>query len=178
MNDMHGFLVIFSGLPGVGKSSIARGLADALGGLYLRIDTIEQALRTTARLPEVIDDAGYRVAGAVAADNLVAGRSVVADSVNPIELTRAAWREVAAGARAKFLQVEVVCSDVEEHRRRVETRVTDIPGLKLPSWQDVLNREYEPWQGQPVVIVDTAKFSAAEAVAILKGVVDELRVRP
>jgi hypothetical protein len=43
-----------------------------------------------------------------------------------------------------LLEVEVVCSDTREHRRRVETRRTDIPGLKLPAWGDVLVREYAP----------------------------------
>ena len=38
-------LIIFSGLPGSGKSTIARALAQQLGAVYLRIDTIEQAIR-------------------------------------------------------------------------------------------------------------------------------------
>ena len=38
-------LIIFSGLPGSGKSTIARALARRLRAVYLRIDTIEQAIR-------------------------------------------------------------------------------------------------------------------------------------
>ena len=37
-------LLIFGGLPGTGKSTIARLLAARLGAVWLRIDSIEQAL--------------------------------------------------------------------------------------------------------------------------------------
>ena len=42
-------LIIFGGLPGSGKSTIARALALRLGAVYLRIDTIEQAIRPLNR---------------------------------------------------------------------------------------------------------------------------------
>jgi len=38
-------LFIFSGLPGTGKTTLSRQLAQHVGAAYLRIDTIEQALR-------------------------------------------------------------------------------------------------------------------------------------
>ena len=38
-------LIVFSGLPGTGKTTIARGLAANAGAVYLRIDGIEQAIR-------------------------------------------------------------------------------------------------------------------------------------
>ena len=44
-------LVVFAGLPGTGKSLLARGVADAIGATYLRIDTIESAVISTLMLP-------------------------------------------------------------------------------------------------------------------------------
>ena len=38
-------LFIFSGLPGVGKSTVAREVAKRLKAVYVRADTIEQAMR-------------------------------------------------------------------------------------------------------------------------------------
>jgi predicted kinase len=38
-------LIVFAGLPASGKSSIARALAQDLGAVWLRIDSIEQAIR-------------------------------------------------------------------------------------------------------------------------------------
>ena len=64
-------LVVLSGLPGAGKSTLAKGLAVATGAVWLRIDSIEQAIRDTGVVPGPMDDAGYRAAQAAARDNLV-----------------------------------------------------------------------------------------------------------
>ena len=37
-------LIVIGGLPGTGKTALARGLARALDAVHLRIDTIEQAI--------------------------------------------------------------------------------------------------------------------------------------
>lgn len=160
-------LIIFGGLPGTGKTVIARELAKQIGATYLRIDSIEQAIRTWASAGTAMDDAGYRVAYALAEDNLRIGRIVVADSVNPIRITRDAWLRVAERCQAQSLEIEVICSDVREHQRRIEERQTDIAGLVLPTWQDVLSREYEPWEGKRVII-DTAKRTIEENVAAIR----------
>lgn len=151
-------LFIFSGLPGVGKSALVRLLAGEFGAVWLRIDTIEQALRDLCGFEP--QDEGYRLAYRVAADNLHAGLSVVADSCNPWELTRREWEAVATENGARFVNIEVVCSDREEHRRRVETR-------GWPAWSDVENREYHPWTGERVII-DTAGRTAEQSFENLK----------
>jgi predicted kinase len=99
----------------------------------------------------------------VALDNLALGRTVVADCVNPWPLTREAWRAVAGRAGVRALEVELVCADAAEHRRRVESRVADIDGHRLPTWQEVVERDYRPWDGAPLVI-DTSRLSVEAAV--------------
>jgi len=152
---MHPLLIVFSGLPGTGKSTIASEVARRLEAVYLRIDSIEQAIRDSGVVGEPLNDAGYRVAYAVAESNLRLGRTVVSDSVNPLAVTRDAWLAVANRTSARVIEIEVQCSDPIEHRRRVETRATDIPGLQLPTWHEVLAREYHSWDREHVLL-DTA----------------------
>lgn len=159
-------LIAFSGLPGTGKSSLARRLAERLGATCLRVDTIEHALRSGGTLARPVTTEGYVIAYCLAEENLNAGRTVIADSVNPLWLTRNAWRSVATQAGVPIVEVEVVCSNLEEHRRRVETRSPDLAGFRLPTWEEVQHREYEAWTRAHVVI-DTARKPLEECVAEL-----------
>ncbi len=163
-------LLIFGGLPGAGKTAIAARLARDLKCVHLRIDSIEQAMRNsgiTVSGPE-----GYEVAYAIAEDNLKLGRTVVADSVNPIEITRAAWRDVARRTGTRYIEIEIVCSDPIEHRRRVETRTADIAGHLLPTWQEVCDREYGPWEAD--VVIDTAGRGIEMSVTKLREKLEAL----
>ncbi len=157
-------LIVFAGLPGVGKTTLARGVSTGLGATYLRIDAVEQAIREALGREQEIGAAGYTVAQAVAEANLALGRTIVVDGVNPVAMSRAAWRALAARAAARLLEVEVVCSDAAEHRRRVETRTADIEGHALPTWASVLAHAYDAWD-RPRLVVDTAKMNVEAAVA-------------
>ena len=157
-------LYIFGGLPGVGKSTLARELARERKATYIRIDTIEQAFGRRGR--GEIGPLGYLAAYELAVDNLCLGASVIADSANTLEITRAAWREVAARSGCRYVEIEVVCSDRREHRTRVEARLEGDSDSNQPSWRDVVNREYEPWD-TPTIVVDTAAHSVAQSVSVL-----------
>jgi predicted kinase len=156
-------LIIFGGLPGTGKMAIARELARELDAVFLRIDSIEQAIRASGLLDKPLEDEGYCVAYALAEENLRLGRTVVADCVNPLQITRDAWVSVADRARAKAVEVEVICSDPKQHQQRVDNRVADIFGLKLPTWDEVISREYAPWRREHLVI-DTAQRTVTDNV--------------
>ena len=127
-------------------------------------DSIEQALRDsniTISGPE-----GHVVAYAIAEDNLRLGRTVIADSVNPVESTRDAWRKVAQRSGKCCIEIEIYCSDEGEHRRRAETRIVDIAGHQLPTWQEICAREYEPWE--PNIVKDTAGQHLEASVLALR----------
>ncbi len=154
-------LYIFSGLPGSGKTTMSQALARRVGAAHVRIDTIEQAMRELYSVD--VEGEGYELAYRLAADNLRLGLSVVADSCNPIELTRRAWERVAVDAGAQYVNIEVVCSDPQEHRRRVETRPAAVPGLRLPTWQEVTERRYDGWTVERLVL-DTCARSKQECL--------------
>ena len=162
-------LVILGGLPGTGKTTLSNAIARTVGAVHLRIDSIEQALRNIGR--EVEAD-GYVAAYAIAEDNLRLGHTVIADCVNPWPLTRAAWRSVTARAGVRAIEVELICSDLDEHRRRIESRVADIPGHRVPTWAEVLAHDYRRWDSERMV-VDTARVSAAESMQVIVSALSE-----
>lgn len=164
-------LIVFSGLPGTGKTTTAQALARQIGAVYLRIDVIEQAIREAGVLATDVGASGYGVANALALSNLSLGHTVVADCVNPVEESREAWKAIASTTGVKLINIEVVCSDSQEHRRRVETRTGDIPGLVPPTWQSVSAHEYEPWDKTPLTI-DTARLTVAESVSTILAHLD------
>ena len=140
-------------------------LADRIDAVYLRVDSIEQAIWSSGVLGKgaEVGGAGYSVCYRIAADNLMIGKTVVADSVNPLKITRDAYRSVAEQIGVSVLEVEVVCSDREQHRMRVETRPSTITGLVLPTWQQVADRDYEVWD-RPRLVLDTALMSISQSV--------------
>jgi len=164
-------LIILGGLPGTGKTTISKEIAKKLKAVYLRIDTVEQAIkRIIPQTQHLNDSEGYSLSYAIAKDNLQLGLTVVADSVNPLSITRSAWRGIAREANTDFIEIELVCSNKEEHKQRIETRTSDIIGLKLPTWEDVLSREYETWDTNQFII-DTSRNTIEETLQlILNGI--------
>lgn len=154
-------LYILSGLPGTGKTTLSKLLAQSLKATYVRIDTVEQGLRDLCDFK--VEGEGYRLSYRICRDNLELGQSVVADSCNPIQLTQDEWQAVATDIGAKYINIELSCSDSSEHKYRVETRTSSIENLCLPTWQQVQDRGYESWQ-TPVVSLDTAGKTPDESL--------------
>jgi predicted kinase len=156
-------LLVMAGLPGSGKSSIAREVARRTGAVWLRIDSMDQAIWASGTAPRDLQDWTYRAAQAIALDNLRLGRDVVGDCVNDSREAREGWAQIGWGSEAKVFWLEVICGDPGEHRRRVETRTSDIPGLALPDWGAVTKRDYDPWEWDRLTI-DTAHQSLEACV--------------
>ncbi len=160
-------LVVLGGLPASGKTTISRALARWTGAAHIRVDTIEQAIVDGGLTGHPVGVAGYAVAYAVAADQLELEHLVVADTVNPVAETRAAWRAVALSRGLPLLEVEVVCGDPGLHRERATSRSGDIVGLGQPTWTEITGREYAAWSAD--LSVDTAALTPDDAVALIVG---------
>jgi hypothetical protein len=98
---------------------------------------------------------------------------VIGDGVNPVAESRRGWRDVARAAAVHILEVEVVCSDEREHRRRVKARVADIAGFVLPSWSSIQAHIYRAWT-TPRLVVDTALLGPEDAVVLIEARMNEM----
>jgi predicted kinase len=152
-------LVVVSGLPGVGKSTVADAVGRHLGAAVLSVDPIEAAiLRSGIERSFETGLAAYEVVSALAEEQLRLGLSAVADAVSGLEVARDMWRRAAQRTHSEMRVIEVVCPDLGEHRHRLELRRRGIEGFPEPSWEEVQQRraEWEPWT-DPRLVVDSLR---------------------
>lgn len=161
-------LVLMTGLPGTGKSTIAAAVARALPAALLSADPIDAALVRGGVRPEQRPDiVGYAVLRALAHEQLAAGLSVVVDAVNPFRWERQAYFDIAAGRGARVAVIATACADAAEHRRRVEERHS--AGLSSADWAEVRRQVgyYEPFDGEALRLdaMDGAAANVRAAIA-------------
>jgi predicted kinase len=162
-------LVVLAGLPGSGKSALARPLARQLRAALVVVDLLEDAmLRAGVPAGYSTGLAAYLSAEVVADDALAAGVPVVVDAVNAVAPAREQWRALAARRGVPRAVVEVVCSEPAVHRGRLEGRSRGL-ALREPTWADVRAREYEPWT-EPVLRLDSMADAESNLAAALAHV--------
>lgn len=172
-------LVVVAGRPGTGKTTLARSLVVELGAAYLRVDAAETAVESVTGRPAGV--AGYAVVWQMARTNLLLGAPVVVDAVCPVAAARSTWRDLGHETGARVLVLETALDDEREHRRRVEERRPDMPGQRVPTWPDVLQAGYEPWEearNGPRTVIGTADAGEATRSALRAVLLRESRDDP
>ena len=133
-------LIVFAGMLGTGKSSLARAVARQLRAVYLDKDTIKEcvlALAERMKLDQTRQLAGplsYELLVDLARDNLSLGLSVVLDSPAGYQLFRERVRGLARSAKVELRLIECICTDERLLRQRVENRALDLPAHRTRDW--------------------------------------------
>lgn len=155
---------MLSGLPGVGKTSVAVIVAARTSSVHLSIDAVEDSILACG-LPRgwEVGVAAYEATRAMAELNLRLGHDVVVDAVNDSDEARQTWRTAAARTGADLHFVHLVLSEEQEHRRRLQGRERGLAHVSEPTWVDVQQRraDYAAWT-DPVAEVDTGGRTADE----------------
>lgn len=169
------FLVLVTGLPGTGKSTMADVAAAELGAPVLGHDWAMSGLRPYPELQEALDAMGLRghrgvgwsILWALARAQLRRGQSVVVDGVARAP-EAAGTRALARDEGVPSFVVMTQCSDSGLHRSRIEGRRRGIPGWYELDWGHVA-RARDEWEAlDDVDLVLDAAASVAQNSATLR----------
>jgi predicted kinase len=168
-------LIVFSGLPGAGKSTLAEAAGRALGVPVFAVDWLLGSLTPFGGYHlEGLFAMGGELLTTLAYRQLALGQSAILDFPAEDLATRTRWRSLADAAGAEFRVVVCVCSDRELHRARLEGRQRGIPGWHdAGNWANVERRlaEFPPWTGE-VLAIDAVRPLPVNLAAVLEYLTD------
>jgi predicted kinase len=151
-------LVLISGLPGTGKTTLARAIACDLGLPILAKDRIQSALRRHGLAGRATVD-GYLLMLDLADEQLAVGIGVVLDAVFPFLGFRAAARKLAVRYNGRFRPIYCWCSDPQLWQERLVQRRALVPDWTPVGWAEVrrLQDIFEPWDPEEALFLDAAR---------------------
>jgi predicted kinase len=151
-------LIVFSGLPGTGKSTLAEAIGRDLGVPVFAKDWLEATLVSSGLKPiseeKSLGFAGYELLTILAERQFLLGQSVILDSVAASQTIRRTWRELAEKYGADCRVIECICSDETVHRSRLKGRKRNIPGWHELEWSEVerIKRYYSAWDTERLIL--------------------------
>lgn len=147
-------LIIITGLPCSGKSTIAEGIAEKLKLPVFSVDPIESSiLKSGIKRSFETGLAAYLIAQTLAKEQLKLDLSVIIDAVSPVKEARVMWNELSKKYNAQLIIIECVL-DKDLHKKRIESRIRKLYGIPEITLDDVekCRKEYLKWEEERLII--------------------------
>jgi predicted kinase len=165
-------LIVVSGLPGTGKSTIAGALALARKAALLSVDPMESAIIRAGVAPSFETGlAAYLVVEAAADEILAVGLDVIVDAVNSVEPARDMWRGL---ARRHSVPLRVIACSLGDETVAGERLATRNRGYASgePTREEIeaRRREWTPWPEEHLALdtLEPIESNVSRALAWLE----------
>ncbi len=165
-------LILFSGLPGTGKSTLAMRLARELQLPLLCIDDVIGDVPENAGIP--FWDSRVAILFDVVRTQLEVGLSVVVDSVF-MNMDRNHAQELARKYQARFLPIFVFVSDENVWKERVRTRSQELNHEDVATWERIQHQRerFRKWDADTALFIDSLEPVDSNYASVLGFVMNE-----
>jgi predicted kinase len=170
--DMQTKLIIFSGLPGVGKSTLAGRLARELQMPLICIDDVIGDVPENPGIP--FWDSRVAILLDVVNTQLEVGLSVIADSVF-MNMDRYHAQEAARKHDARFVPIHVFMSDENLWKERVVSRYNKLNDKDVATWDRIQHQRerFRVWEPGTALFVDSVQPVDQNYEAVLNFVLND-----
>jgi len=171
-------LVLVIGLPGSGKSTVARIIAKEIRAKILRTDEIRKALIREPKYNEMEKEMIYDAMFLAAEQLLKEGESVILDATFYKEELRDKAIDIAENLKKKFLIIECRAGD-EIIKKRMEKRRKSMKSLSDADFEvyKKLKEKFEPIKEgmEEHVVIDTSYLNKNEIRDVLRKAVKKAK---
>ncbi|WP_322797147.1 ATP-binding protein [Tepidiforma sp.] len=167
----EGVLILLWGLPGAGKTTLARALVGRLGAVHVESDAVRKRLFPAPAYTADEHGAVFAKAEALAREALEAGRHVVFDATNLTRRDRRRFVGLARAAGAGLLAVRVTAPE-EVLRQRLSRPREGYSDAGVPVLERMQGR-VERVEGRAVVV--DSRFPFEPTVTLIARLVEEMR---
>lgn len=165
-------LVIFSGLPGTGKSTLANRLARELRWPLLRIDDVVGDIPENAGTD--FWDSQVAILLGLVETQLELGLSVIADSVF-MNTDRHHAQALARKYQSRFRPIYTHLSDEKIWEQRLTARYMELNNPAVSTWEQVQRQRghFRKWEPDTVLFMDAVNSAEKNYEAVLRFVTSE-----
>lgn len=171
-------LIVFSGLPGTGKSTLASQLARELHMALLCIDDVIGEVPAGAGID--FWDSRVAILLRLTEVQLDLGLSVIVDSVF-MNMDRNHAQELARKYDARFYPIYVFVSDDEVWKQRVNERYEEMNNKDVATWERIQHQRerFRVWEPGTALFIDSLHSVDGNYEAVLNFVLnDQVNLRP